>query len=85
MTLYKIILLFILIGLYSCGQNDTKHKVDPTAVRLNNNAMTLVKFIDNEDSSKKAISLLDNATAIDNNYFLGYCNKLMFLGQLNLF
>ena len=82
MTLYKIILLFILIGLYSCGQNDTKHKVDPTAVRLNNNAMTLVKFIDNKDSSKKAITLLDKATAIDSNYFLGYYNKLMFLDQL---
>ena len=82
MTLYKIILLFILIGLYSCGQNDAKHKVDPTAVRLNNNAMILVKYIDNEDSSKKAITLLDKATAIDSNYFLGYYNKLMFLDQL---
>ena len=47
--------------------------------------MTLVKFINNEDSSKKAISLLDKATAIDSNYFLGYYNKLMFLDQLNLF
>ena len=82
MTMCKLILLFILIGLYSCGQNNAKHKVDPTAVSLNNKAMTLVKFIDNEDSSKKAISVLDNATAIDSNYFLGYYNKLMFLDQL---
>ena len=47
--------------------------------------MTLVLFIDNPDSSKKAISLLDKATLIDSNYFLGYANKLMFYSQLKQF
>jgi tetratricopeptide (TPR) repeat protein len=40
--------------------------------------MTLVPFIDNSDSSQKALKLLDQATTIDSNYFLGHQNKLMF-------
>lgn len=47
--------------------------------------MTLVAFINNPDSSKKAISLLDKATTIDSNYFLGHYNKLMFYNQLKQF
>ena len=85
MTTLKFITIFVLIALYSCGQKPTKYKVDPAAVDLNNKAMTLVRFIDNVDSSKKAISLLDNATSIDSNYFLGYYNKLMFFNQLKQF
>jgi tetratricopeptide (TPR) repeat protein len=82
MTIIKFITAFLLIALCSCGQNSPKHKVDPAAVQLNNQAMTLVPFIDNPDSSKKAISLLDKATLLDSNYFLGYSNKLMFYYQL---
>ena len=85
MTTLKFITTFLLIALYSCGQKPAKHKVDPAAVELNNRAMKLVKFIDNADSSKKAISLLDNATSIDSNYFLGHFNKLMFFNQLKQF
>lgn len=47
--------------------------------------MTLVPFINNEDSARKAISLLDKATVIDSNYFLGHFNKLMFYNQLKQF
>jgi tetratricopeptide (TPR) repeat protein len=82
MTTIKFLTTFLLIALYSCGQKPPKHKVDPTAVQLNNQAMKLVRFIDNADSSKKAISLLDKATLMDSNYFLGYSNKLMFYYQL---
>ena len=85
MTTLKFITTFLLIALCSCGQNSTKHKVDPAAVELNNKAMTLVQSIDNPDSSTKAISLLDEATNIDSNYFLGYNNKLMFYYQLKQF
>jgi tetratricopeptide (TPR) repeat protein len=81
MTL-KFITTFSLIALYSCGQKPAKHKPDPAAVELNNMAMTLVASIDNSDSSKIAIALLDKATTIDSNYFLGYYNKLMFFNQL---
>jgi tetratricopeptide (TPR) repeat protein len=85
MIIIKFITLFLLIALFSCEQNPPKHKVDPAAVQLNNQAMTLVPFIDNPDSSKKAISLLDKATLLDSNYFLGYSNKLMFYYQLKQF
>jgi tetratricopeptide (TPR) repeat protein len=47
--------------------------------------MKFVLFIDNSDSSKKAIYLLDKATLIDSNYFIGYANKLMFYYQLKQF
>ena len=85
MTTLKFITAFLLVALYSCGQKPVKHKVDPAAVQLNNQAMTMVRHIDNPDSSKKAISLLDQATKIDSNYFLGYSNKLMFFFQLKQF
>jgi len=85
MTNFKFITTFLLITLYSCGQKPAKYKVDPAAVELNNKAMTLVAFIDNADSSNKAISLLDKATTIDSNYFLGHYNKLMFFNQLKQF
>ncbi|MBS1987771.1 hypothetical protein JST56_02150 [Candidatus Dependentiae bacterium] len=82
MTTLKFIAIFLLITLYACGQKPAKHKVDPAAVQLNKQAMTLVPYIDNPDSSNKAISLLDKATEIDSSYFLGYSNKLMFYYQL---
>ena len=85
MTTLKFITTFLLITLYSCGQKPAKHKADPAAVELNNKAMTLVAFIDNPDSSRKAISLLDKATTIDSNYFLGHYNKLMFFSELKQF
>ena len=85
MTTLKFITAFLLITLYSCGQKPAKYKPDPAAVQLNNQAMTLVSYIDNADSSKKAISLLDEATSIDSNYFRGYSNKLMFYYQLKQF
>ncbi len=85
MTILKFITAFLLIALYSCGQNSTKYKPDPAAIQLNDQAMTLVTHIDNPDSSRKAISLLNKATTIDSNYVLGYSNKLMFYCQLKQF
>ncbi|MBS0646473.1 MAG: tetratricopeptide repeat protein [Verrucomicrobia bacterium] len=85
MTTTKLLIAFSFTGLVSCGQSTLKHEVDPSAIRLNNQAMTLIPFIDNPDSSQKAIKLLDQATTIDTNYFLGYANKLMFYYQLHQF
>jgi tetratricopeptide (TPR) repeat protein len=85
MTTLKFLTSFLFIGLCSCGQKPAKHKVDTAAVKLNNKAMTLVPFIDNEDSVRKAISLLDKATTIDSVYFLGHFNKLMFYNKLKQF
>ncbi|OSZ79897.1 hypothetical protein CAP36_01115 [Chitinophagaceae bacterium IBVUCB2] len=85
MNTLKFITVFLLVASYSCGQQSKKHKPDPEAVQLNNQAMMLVPYIENADSSKKAITLLDQATTIDSNYFLGYSNKLMFYYQLQEF
>lgn len=83
MTNSKLLATFLIIGLFSCGQRSAKNEINPAAIELNNEAMILVPYLENSDSARKAVSLLDNATTIDNNYFLGYFNKLMFLGQLN--
>ena len=85
MTTIKFICLFLSLALFSCGQKTTKKKVAPAAIELNNRAMTLVSFVKNIDSSKKAIELLDSATTIDTNYYLGYFNKIMFLNRLEQF
>lgn len=79
------ILAFLLTAHFSCGENSTKFKFNPEAIELNNKAMTLVPFIDNPDSSNKALTFLDQATNIDSNYYLGYSNKLMFYYQLKQF
>ena len=85
MATLKFITAFLLITLYSCGQKPAKDKPKPAAVQLNNQAMTLVDYIENSYSSRKAITLLDKATTIDSNYYLGYDNKLMFYYQLKQF
>jgi tetratricopeptide (TPR) repeat protein len=72
----------LLFALLSCGQKPAGYKPNPVAVRLNNRAIALSLYINNKDSASKALILLDSATAIDSNYFLGYYNKLMFLNQL---
>ena len=85
MTTVKLCLLFLSIASLSCGQKSKKHSVDSRAVEINNRAMTLVPFADNIDSSEKAIKILDSATAIDSNYYLGHFNKIMFLNRLGKF
>jgi len=85
MTTFERLIVFLLLGLSSCGQRSSDNEIHPTPVELNEQAMKLVPFIENPDSSKKAINLLDRATTIDSTYFLGYVNKLMFYYQLRLF
>lgn len=85
MTFQKSIIAVLFIVLYSCGEKAGKNKVDSEAVDLNNRAMALLPSIHNPDSSKKAIALLDKATSVDSNYFLGHYNKLMFYAQLKEF
>ena len=85
MTTLKFITAFLLISLYSCGQNTAKRKVDPSVTILSNKIITLVNHLENPDSCKQALLYLDSATAIDNNCFLCYYNKLMFLYSLKRF
>jgi hypothetical protein len=69
--------------LFSCRQKQTKqqlrHRVDHRAISLNNQIILLANYKDNADSCKKALSLLDSATKIDDSCFSCYFNKLIFL------
>ena len=85
MNAIKFIHAFLMFVICSCKQNTGKQIVESEAVQLNNQAIKLVAFMNNPDSSGKAISLLDKATTIDSNYFLGHYNKLMFYNQLKQF
>ena len=85
MTTIRFIFLFLSIALYSCGQNTAKQKVNPKVTILSNKIIPLVNYMDNPDSCKQAILYLDSATAIDNNCFQCYYNKLMFLYSLKRF
>lgn len=84
-TIYKFSSFIFCVTLFSCGPKPKKYSMNKDAVELNNRAMKLIAFIDNADSSTKAIALLEQATTIDTNYFLGHYNKLMFLSQLKQF
>jgi tetratricopeptide (TPR) repeat protein len=83
MTTLKFIVSFLSIALYSCGQNSAKRKIDPSVTSLSNKIIPYINHLDNPDSCKKALSYLDSATSLDNNCFLCYYNKLMFLTSLN--
>jgi tetratricopeptide (TPR) repeat protein len=69
---------------FSCRQS-SKTKINPEAVKLCTEATRLSIFAKYPDSSKKALILLDKATEIDSNYYLGYFNKFLFLSNLKQF
>jgi tetratricopeptide (TPR) repeat protein len=81
------LLLAIVIGV-SCNSNqeDAKYKPNPKAIELNKQGMLL--YIDNKNDSvliDSAISLLNKATKIDSNYYLGFLNKIPLLFQQKKF
>jgi tetratricopeptide (TPR) repeat protein len=82
MKTLKFITTFLLIAVYSCGQNPANRKVDPSVTILSNKITPLIIHLDNPDSSKQAVLYLDSATTIDKNCFQCYYNKLMFLYSL---
>ena len=85
MTTARLFTVFLIISLGSCGQTSPKPKHDPQVIALYRKAIALVPYIDNSDSSRKALSFLDEATNIDSNFYLAYYNKLMFIYQLRLY
>jgi len=72
-------LFFIPLIIIACTSSGIKRKTDPRAKDFNNKIITLSNYSGNTDSCKKALLYLDSATAIDNNCFLCYMNKIMFL------
>jgi len=84
MTAPKFSIFILLLTLVACGQkrNETeKHIVKAEAKRLNDSAMTLIRYMQ-DDSSQKAILLFDQAIKIDSSYFIAFWNKLCLQGQL---
>ncbi len=65
--------IFILLAFTSCAQKNN-HAVNPKARELNDSAIALMRYPDSL-SHVKAISLFDQAIAIDSNYILAYYNK----------
>ncbi len=82
MTSRRILYLLLLVSASACSTETKKNKVDPRAIDYNYRITSLVQAIDNMDSCRKAISLLDSATSIDSSCFLCYYNKLMFYAKL---
>jgi tetratricopeptide (TPR) repeat protein len=84
MTTLKLSIFFLFLTLFACrhqNRDSKKHIVDAKAKQLNDSAVALVRSM-NEEDSRKAISLLDEAIKIDSNYFTAYWNKLCLQSQL---
>ncbi|HEX3768393.1 MAG TPA: hypothetical protein VHT72_08445 [Puia sp.] len=81
----KFLFAFLLISECSCGQQIKKPEVNHAAIALNDSAMDLIMCCGADENYRKAATLLDSATTIDSNYFLGYANKLICLGRLKEF
>ena len=84
--LFLILTAFLSItALSACGQRaekTSKHKVDSKAHQLNDSAISLTMKSQDSLTYVKAISLLNQATAIDSDYYFAYWNKLAFQSQL---
>jgi tetratricopeptide (TPR) repeat protein len=79
----KIVALFILLATaFGCRQSEVKYPMPSLALKWNAAAMELVRFLDDKDSSRKALDLLDRATDIDSSYFDAHFNKVMFACSL---
>ncbi len=72
--------LLLVSAIFSCNQKEDK-SLRKMALELNKKAIDLVPFR-KDDSLKKAIAYLDNATTIDSTCFICYTNKLTFLLDL---
>lgn len=83
----RLAFVFLISLLVACGErNDVAlENVSPEAKRLNDSAVVLFQstqnFKNDSLSCAKAIALLDQAVAIDSNYYIAYCNKIMFEWQ----
>lgn len=80
-SIMRLPIIFLLIGFYACGQHLEKKNLvaDPKAKQLNDSAVAIVMH---SQDYNKAVSLFDQATNIDSNYYTAYANKLSY--QLGL-
>lgn len=81
MTALKLLILLVFVSFYSCGQTQ-KRKTNSDIIRLTTHVVTLANQLNNPDSCKQGLLYLDSATAIDNNCFSCYYEKLIFFFSL---
>ncbi|MDQ3112231.1 MAG: hypothetical protein M3R17_20290 [Bacteroidota bacterium] len=80
----RLIFAFLLLALVSCGSQEEgatdADKYNDSAVKLNDSAVRMtMTFKPDSITYMKAVELLDQASAIDSNYYLAYHHKIMFL------
>ena len=80
----RLSIFFLLIALNVCGQQpaNDEHSINSQARQLNDSALSIVR---NTQDFAKAITLLDQATKIDSNYYLAFWNKISFQSELKQF
>jgi len=80
---FRILILVLAIGFFSCKSPDEKKRIDPEAIRLNNAAISsLGKAADVNEELLAAIDTLDQAIKKDDKYLAAYYNKFTFQKQL---
>lgn len=79
MKIIRTSIFILVLGLISCGQDKgntaSRTKIDPRAKALNDSAAAQAMHFE-EESSLRAIQLLNQAIQIDSNYYTAYWNKL---------
>lgn len=78
---FKFWIILITLSASSCVQH-AKRDANSNVSRLTNQIMPLVNHLNNSDSCRKALLLIDSALAIDSDCYLCYYNKIMFLSAL---
>lgn len=74
----KLVILIVVACCLSCKSSHSQQKINPEAVKLNNQALDLVMHSGGQENDKifeKAIALLNQAIKMDSNYSNAYLNK----------
>jgi len=80
---YRLLILLFAGCLFGCKSKAQKIAIKPEAIKLNKIAMdTLIKGADRVKALAAAVTLLNKATEIDSNYFIGYSNKFSYQTEL---
>ena len=79
MRMMLVIFCGLGLGLFGCHRG--KYRSNPVVKKLNDSAVHLM-VAGKDDSSRKAVMLLQQAEDIDSNYFYTYYNKYIVLWQL---
>lgn len=77
-----LIYLVLSVPFFSCGDTKNKAMKEEEVITLSNRIISLINYLDNVDSCRKGVQVLDSATAIDKDCFTCYSNKIIFQNAL---